>query len=203
VTRSPSLRRLAGLTALIGGIVWFAHTVLLATRPVGCVGAACFEGGRTHRDTEDIAWVLLIAVLLLAVSIGSGLSRGLKPGRRLRFAALVLWGSGAALLVLGLVLNGGRSTGASLWWLHDSDTLGRLLPVLGTLAFGFGMLSAGSHRWLAVLLIVAAILGFGFNAQDERTLLSLPIGMAWGAFGLVVLFSSWRREPMLRQSILD
>lgn len=196
--RSHRSSRLAGSTAILGGVVWLGHTVLLATRPVGCVGQACFEGGRTHRDSEDIAWILLVAVLPLAVSIGSDLSRGGRSGWRLRSAALVLYGSGVALLVLGLVVNRGRSTGASLWWLHDSDTLARLLPVLGTLAFGLGILRTGTHRWLAVLFVTAAIFGLGFNAQDERTLLSLPIGVAWVILGLVVLSASGPREPKSR-----
>ena len=192
--RSERLRRLTGWSAVVGGVVWLAHTTLLAIRPPGCVGAACFDGVRSHRDTEDIAWILLVAVLLLAASIASDLERDGGRGRRIRAAALVLCATGAALLVLGLVVNRGRSTGASLWWLHDSDTLGRVLPVLATLAFGLGVARIATYRWVAALLVVAALLGLAFNAQDDRTLLSLPVGAAWIAFGLVVL-----RRPELRR----
>jgi hypothetical protein len=169
--------------------------VLLALRPVGCVGAACAEGDRSHRGTEDIAWILLAAVLLLAGSIAAHRSRDARPGRRLHSAALALCGTGAALLVLGLILNAGDSAGAPLWWLHDSDALGRLLPVLGTVLFGLGILRTGGHRWLAGSLVVAGLVGLAFNAQDERTLLSLPVGVAWIAFGLVALQSSRLRRP--------
>jgi hypothetical protein len=200
VDRSDPRRRLAGWSALLGGGVWLAHTALLASRPMGCVGAACFEGGRTHRDTEDIAWILLVSVALLTVAIASDVSRDVGRGRRMRSAALALCGTGAALLVLGLVVNQGRSTGASLWWLHDSDTMGRLLPVLATLVLGIGMFSSGADRWLAALLVLAALLGLAFNAQDERTLLSVPVGLAWTALGVVILSSSRasRATPMRR-----
>ena len=163
------------------------HTLLLAVRPLGCVGAECFGTGRGQRESEDIAWILLVAVALLTVAIASDLARRVERGRRLRLAALVLYGCGAALLVVGLIVNRGSSTGAPLWWLHDSDTLGRLLPVLGTLAFGLGLLRAGADRVLAWAFVVAALLGFAFNAQDWRALLSVPIGLVWIAFGLFLL----------------
>lgn len=194
--RLGPFRRFAGASALLGGMAWLGHTVLLATRPIGCVGAACFQEGRSHRGTEDIAWILLAAVLMLAASIASHLFLGVQRGRSLQAAALVLCATGAALLALGVVVNRGRSTGAPLWWLHDSDSLGRLLPVLGTLVLGLGILRTGAHRWLAALLVVAALVGLAFNAQDERTLLSLPVGAAWIAFGLQVL-SSGRRDAGL------
>lgn len=190
-------RPFAGWSALLGGTVWLGHTALLALRPVGCVGAACAEGDRTHRGTEDIAWILLAAVLLLAGSIASHRSRDGGPGRRLQSAALALCGTGGALLVLGLILNARHSTVAPLWWLHDSDALGRLLPVLGTVLFGLSMRRTEAHRWLAAGLVLAGLVGLAFNAQDERTLLSLPLGVAWIAFGLVVLRSSRLRTDGL------
>jgi energy-coupling factor transporter transmembrane protein EcfT len=157
--------------------------VLLAVRPVGCVGEACFELGRRHRESEDLAWVLLISVLLLAVSAGIAVHQregGRTAWRRTAFALLLL---GAVLLVLGLFMNASFAAGSPLWLLHDSDTLGRMLPVVGTLAAGVGLAASPGARWLAPVLIGTALIGLGFNAQDERTLLSIPVGLAWIAYG--------------------
>lgn len=87
--------------------------MLLATRPLGCVGEACFERLRRHRDSEDLAWVMLLSVFLLAVGVGRSPRR---DARRSRFmgASLVLLALGAALLVLGLIVSRGSSAGAPL-----------------------------------------------------------------------------------------
>lgn len=157
--------------------------MLLSVRPVGCVGEACFEVGRGHRESEDLAWLLLSSVLLLA--LGTGLAGRQRGGARTpwRMTAFVLLLVGAVLLVVGLFMNASSPAGSPLWWLHDSDTLGRILPVAGTMAAGVSMATIPGARWLAFLLIGSALLGLGFNAQDERTLLSIPVGLAWVAYG--------------------
>ncbi len=187
---------LSGISAVLGGSLWLVHTILLAVRPLGCVGEACFQGGRHHRDSEDIAWVLLVSVLLLAVSAGSAPSRDRRV-RPFLTASFVLLSLGAALLALGLVVNRGSSDGSPLWWLHDSDTLGRIVPVLGTLTAGIGMLRDGTPRWLPTLFILAAAASFGVNIQDERVLLGLPAGLAWAALGVHVLLTRRRRPATL------
>ncbi|MDQ4137340.1 MAG: hypothetical protein M3116_00635 [Actinomycetota bacterium] len=176
--------RLAGASAVPGGIVWATHALLLAARPVGCVGDVCSEVGRHHRESEDLAWVLLVSVLLLTMSTGWAARRPESPGGRLRVAALLLMALGAVLLAIGLFVNASSPGGSEFWWLHDSDTLGRLVPVAATFVTGVGMLGRRDARWLAAILVVAAVIGFGFNAQDERTLLSIPIGLAWIVYGI-------------------
>ena len=183
---------LSGISAVLGGSLWLVHTMLLAVRPLGCVGQSCFEGGRHHRDSEDIAWVLLVSVLLLAVSVWAAPGRDGRP-RRLLSASFVLLTVGSALLVVGLIVNRGSSDGSALWWLYDSDTLGRIVPVLGTLMAGIGMLRDGTPRWLPALFIVAAAASLGVNIQDERVLLGLPVGLAWAARGVHLLLT--RRRP--------
>jgi hypothetical protein len=182
---------LSGISAVLGGSLWLVHTILLAARPLGCVGEACFDGIRTHRDSEDIASLMLVSVLMLAVSVGTAL----RHGRRDPFlvASFVLLTLGAALLALGIIVNRGSSDGSALWWFHDSDTLGRIVPVLGTAMAGIAMLRAGTPRWLPALFIIAAATSFGVNIQDERALLSLPIGVAWAALGLRALLKESSR----------
>ncbi|WP_210505734.1 hypothetical protein [Naasia sp. SYSU D00057] len=184
--RVRSASSLTGISAVLGGSLWVGHTILLAVRPLGCVGQACFEGARRHRESEDIAGLLLVSVLLLAVSVAAALREDGRLGR-FRLASLVLLVLGAALLALGIAVNRGSSDGATLWWLHDSDTLGRIVPVLGTLMAGIAMLRDGTPRWLPALFLLAAAASFGVNIQDERALLGLPVGVAWAALGAHVL----------------
>jgi hypothetical protein len=182
--RSTSLLSgISAISAVLGGSLWAVHAILLAMRPLGCVGQACFEGFRGHRDSEDIAWVLLVSVLLLALSVGAAPRRDGRI-RPVLVAPFVLLTLGAALLTLGIIVNRGSSDGSALWWLHDSDTLGRIVPVLGTLIAGIAMLRDGTPRWLAALFLVAAAASFGVNVQDERALLGVPVGVAWAAFGV-------------------
>jgi hypothetical protein len=184
---------LSGVSAVLGGSLWTLHTILLAVRPAGCVGQACFEGVGRHRESEDAAWVLLVSVLLLAVSMAAAPRRA---GRRdaLLTASLLLLALGAVLLALGLLVNGAFPSGSPLWWLHDSDALGRLVPVLGTLVAGIAMLRSGAPRWEPSLFIAAAVASLAVNVQDERVLLGLPVGVAWAALGAHVLLSTRRSD---------
>ncbi|WP_207454159.1 hypothetical protein [Desertivibrio insolitus] len=176
-----SLRILPGAAALLGGLAWVVHALLLAVRPLGCVGGACFAGVLRHRESEDIAWLLLVAVLLLAAAAGVAARSG--RARRRWTASLLLLLAGAALLVVGLFVNRGASDGSPLWWLHDSDTLGRLLPVAGAFAAGLALWGEASRR-LALLFLGAAAVGLFVNVQDHRVLLDLPIGLAWVVLGV-------------------
>lgn len=90
------------------------------------------------------------------------------------------------LLALGLVVNASLHD-SPLWWLHDSDTLGRFLPVLGGLLAGMGVLRGRVlPRWAGLALLAGAALSFGFNVQNARVLLVLPLGLAWVGFGYTV-----------------
>ncbi|MCZ2860808.1 hypothetical protein [Blastococcus sp. VKM Ac-2987] len=82
-------------------------------------------------------------------------------------------------------MNAALPGDSPLWWLHDTDSLGRLVPVAGALLTGVGGLRAGgSWRWSGSALIVAALVSLPFNAQDDRVLLSVPLGVAWLAWGI-------------------
>lgn len=95
-----------------------------------------------------------------------------------------------AALSLGLVINAALPGDSPLWWLHDSDSMGRLLPVLGTVAAGVA--AVRGHwlgRWQGVLLIGSALASFGFNAQIDRILFTVPLGAAWTVVGSSRLLS--------------
>ena len=178
------MTRPAQAASLLGGAVWALHGLLLAGRPTGCVAEACLLPGASSRPSEDLAPVFLAATLLLAVA-ATGLGRDAPRSRRsvAHVGAVLLW-VGVALLALGLVVNGVVDGDSPLWWLHDTDSLGRLFPVAGSLLVGIALLGRGSLRTLAgAALAVAALVALPFNAQDGRVLLNVPLGVAWAAAG--------------------
>ena len=199
VSTTPRLRW-AGLGALLGGALWAVHALLLARRPEGCVADACHEVlAPNARPTEDLAWLYLLAVALLAGA--AGLLAGVEHGRGrtpARVAAALLT-AGAAVMAIGLVVNAALVGDSPLWWLHDSDSLGRFLPVAGGLAAGVGALRGGRlPSWAGVTLVATALLSLGFNAQDDRVLLPLPLGLAWAATGAVLLLRAREEAPAAR-----
>jgi hypothetical protein len=170
---------------VFGGAVWILHALWLSARPEGCVGAGCWFPGASNRPSEDLAWVFLLSVVALAVA-GSRLAGGPSASGRGSFRAgtALLW-IGAVLLAVGIAVNAALPGDSPLWWLHDTDSLGRFVPVAGTLLMGVGGLRAGGPlRWSGTALIVAALVSLPFNAQDDRVLLSVPLGVVWLALGI-------------------
>lgn len=184
----------AGASWVIGGSVWTTHVVLLFLRPVGCIADQCGSSG-PHRPTEDLLWLFAIAVASVAVGM---LIVPVRPGARgslFRWAALILTFAGAAAVALGVAMNAVAEGGSPLWWLHDSDSLGRALPVLGSIAAGVAALRGHWLRpWLGIVLIVASLLCLGFNAQTDRILWAVPLGVAWLLAGVITLSASAPRH---------
>ncbi len=181
--------------AMVGGGIWAAHAVVLSRRPPGCVSEDCWATGASHRPSEDLAWLLLLAVVALAVAVGRLGAERRERGRRLiRGGSVLLW-TGTALLAGGLVVNAVLPGGSPLWWLHDTDTLGRLVPVAGAFVTGLGITrSRHPSPWGGVVLVFASLVALPFNAQDDRALLSVPLGVAW-----VVTGAWWAARPGVRE----
>jgi hypothetical protein len=113
----------------------------------------------------------------------------------MRAGTALLW-IGAVLLAAGIIVNAALPGDSPLWWLHDSDSLGRLVPVVGALLTGVGGLRTGGPlRWSGSALIIAALVSLPFNAQDDRVLLSVPLGVAWLALGI-----SWAMRTKVPQA---
>ena len=184
---------------MVGGGIWAAHAVILNRRPPGCASNDCWATGASHRPSEDLAWLLLPAVVALAVAVGrlsrEGWHRG---GRLIRAGGVLLW-VGAGLLAGGMVVNAALPGDSPLWWLHDTDTLGRLVPVAGAFIGGWGIVrSRCPSSWVGALLVVASVVAVPFNAQDDRALLSVPLGLAW-----VVTGAWWATRPSVREEGRD
>jgi hypothetical protein len=192
MTRSdPAL--VPAVAGISGAVIMAVHAVLIAVRPEGCVGQAC-SGGAAHRGSEDISWLFLIAVALLAFAVAG--SRTLPRWGRIATATTLA--VGAILLGIGLAINRGSSYGNPLWWLVDSDTLGRFVPLIATGIAGVAVLRSPVPRaWVAYLLLAAFVIGLPFNIQDWRVLLNLPMAAAWAVLFAVTLASARRSAGMM------
>ncbi len=66
---------------------------------------------------------------------------------------------------------------------------GIVAVIAGLVGVGFAVLRAGLvPRPVGALLVAGAAVMLGFNEQDERVLLALPLGVAWMALGYALWF---------------
>lgn len=187
---APDRRSMVAAFFVAGGVLWVVHALSLATRPRGCVAEGC-DVGPAARQTEDISWLLLIFVVLVAVATTVLGRRGSYSGLRWVRAGAGLCIAGVVALAIGIVINVALVGDSPLWWLHDSDSLGQFLPVGGALVAGVGVWRGRLLRpWAGLLLILGALVSLGFNAQNERVLLVVPLGLAWAALGYATLVST-------------
>ena len=178
-------RIISGTCFIIAGSLWTLHAVVLNSRPEGCIASQCTLSGSSARPTEDLLWLFLLSVSSLGVAMLTATTDEGAQGRAARLTATGLVLAGVAALGLGLVINASLTGDSPLWWLHDSDSLGRLLPMFGTLAAGIAAIRGNwLRRWHGALLVASFIVSLGFNAQNDRILFTVPLGLMWTAIGL-------------------
>lgn len=176
---------ISALAFTIGGVLWALHALVLNSRPEGCIGTRCTTGAGPARSTEDLLWLFAISVSALATGMLTAATDEGTRGRTARLVGTSLALAGVAALSLGLVVNAALAGDSPLWWLHDSDSLGRLLPMLGSLAAGIAAFRGHwLERWHGVLLVLSVTVSLGFNAQTDRILLTVPLGVSWTVIGL-------------------
>lgn len=189
-------RTISGTCFIIAGSLWALHAVVLNSRPEGCIASQCTISGSSARPTEDLLWLFLLSVSSLGLGM---LTAGTDEGARGRAARLTATGlvlAGVAALSLGLVINASLTGDSPLWWLHDSDSLGRLLPMLGTLAAGIAAIRGNwLRRWHGALLVASFVVALGFNAQNDRILFTVPLGLMWTAIGLHGIWPRHQQHP--------
>jgi hypothetical protein len=193
------LRRWAGPTAALGGVLWAAQAVIVASLPEGCVATDCDLPGRSMRDSSAAAPLSIVAAGLIALGVVDLVGRARHVGR---FGMLGRFGvraiaAGAALLVTGGLVQ-------ALFFGGDFPYMPLLVIPAGlALVIGFLLLGVAVRRarvlprWAGTLLIVGTLAMLGFNDQDGRALLAVPFGVAWVATGYA-LWSGRGGQPVER-----
>lgn len=156
----PAGLRRAGAVAAAGGLLW-------ALAGLGFY-AAPYVSELGYKDTGSIA-------LLAAIAAGmTGLAAVLLV-RRMADRSVAMRRSAAVILIGAL--------GLALPW---PVVLGGFFSiVIGTLAYGL----IGASRLGAAYLLVAlgALVALGFNTEDHRALMLIPLGAAWVVAGAMTI----------------
>ncbi len=157
----------AGLGALVGGGIWVASGLL--------INASKFDPSTGYREASAAILVLVVGAVVTGVA-AVALATTSPTGRK----------AGIAMVVLGLLI--------ALPW---------PLPVVGlfgyaaaTIAFG-NVFTRDYGQLLGIPLAIAGLLLPAMNLQDERALLTIPLGLAWLAIGALVIL---RPAPTLTRA---
>ncbi|MDP9380876.1 MAG: hypothetical protein M3Q29_12145 [Chloroflexota bacterium] len=188
-----------GVAAMMGGALWSAWAVLVSLKPEGCIAAECDLPGRSARSYDDLAPVLILAVVLIGAGVVAVAMMARAAGRfgRLGRAGLILGVLGAFALAASLLVQ-------TLFYEGDFPLMptfvipGGLALAVGFLLFGISLLRV-LPRWAGVLLVLGALAMLGVNDQNERVLLAIPFGIAWMAVGYVLW--SGKGEPQATAAV--
>ena len=179
-----SLIRWAGLAAMVGGALWVIVTIIHASKPRGCIAEEC--AFRSMRESGALDGILTLLSVLLMVAGAAGvvvLARRSGHFGRLGRVGMFVGAVGAALLVSTTLIQA-IAFGGDFPLMPHFVIPGLLALVVGFLLVGIAILRAGVlARWVAVLVIVGALLMLGANEQTGRVLLMIPFGVAWVAVG--------------------
>jgi len=157
--RGRGLRRAGGLAA-VGGVLW-------GLGGLGFHGAPYID----NLGVKDSGSVVLLASAAAALT---GVAAAMLVNR-LADRSVLLWGSAAAIL-LGAI-------GLMLPW--PNVVIGFFGVILGTVLFG--LVGAASLGPVSLLVGVGALVALGFNTEDDRALLLIPLGMAWVVVGAAMV----------------
>lgn len=175
-----------GLAIILAGVLWMAFALVLSSQPQGCVGSACDLPGQSYRSWGTLSLTLLIAAVLLLIGGMVAVARYAwnQPGFGIvGRVGLLLSTVGGALIASGTAIQ-------ALFFNGDFPLMPFFI-IPGWLALSIGSLLLGGAllrtrmvpRWVGVLLLLSALLLFGFNDQDVQVLLAVPLGLSWVVVG--------------------
>jgi hypothetical protein len=157
--RTAGSRR-AGALAALGGLFW-------AIASLGFYGAP-YVGDLGYKDSGAVVLLGVTAAVLTG-------SAAVMVTHRVGDRSVLLWASAAAIPLGGI--------GLALPW--PVLLLGFFSIVLGTLVFG--LFGASRIAPAYILVGVGALLALGFNTEDDRALLLVPLGIAWMIVGALTI----------------
>jgi hypothetical protein len=150
--------------------------VLMALRPPGV------EGG-PHREASDLGALMTTAVVLAVAGLAALPALEADRGGRWGQAGAVAALAGAAVGLLGGL---GEAAGLDDLWM--AVVLGLLAVQLASALLGVWALRSGRLPRAPAALLVASSLAFvvGFNTEDARALMGVPIGATWAWVGYLL-----------------
>ena len=158
----PGPRTIAGsVGALVGGALWIAGGLAL--------NAAPFTPSDGYRESEGAVLIFAIAALISALA-AIALAGSSRTRRR----------SGVAMLVMAPLIL--------LPW--PIVVFGLLGTAVVACAYGIALVRE-ENRLVGFVLALSALAFTSLNTEDERALLSIPLGLAWLAIGAIALLRRW------------
>ena len=157
--RTPLRIRVAAAVAALGGAIWVVAGLAF-------LGSSIIPG-LGYKDSS-LAVVIAIAAASVTGIAASMISRSLSGPH------VVLSISAASIVFGGLAMT--------LPW--PVVALGYFTAMIATVLFG--LIATPRLGLIGIVLAVGALLALGFNTEDQRALLLVPLGAGWLLFGLVL-----------------
>jgi hypothetical protein len=152
--------------AILGGGLWIASGLLMHTTRV--------DASLGYKSVDFAILLLVLGAIATAVAaIHVAWSGPREPGMRT---------AAGLMLPLAFVI-------ATPWPILLIGFFGYALAVV---AFG-GRIALGGRPWLGLPLVISGLVLTSVNTEDERALLTIPLGLAWIALGA---FAALRGVPV-------
>lgn len=170
---NPHIVRGVAICSGLGGLFLVGYAILMNLKPRGCIAEECV--GRSYREAGPMDSILFLAAIGLIIATAVGLFQmhrfGGRGSRAVRIAALVA----AVSLLIGVGLT------PVFFYLALAALISAVLAFAAT---GAGLMrSSVLPAWSGALLIVASLLLFGANTENEQILFVIPFGITWIILG--------------------
>lgn len=195
--------RLAGVAAMIGGVLCALAAGLHNLEPIGCIGLQC-ETRAMRSATGFVPLAGSAASLLILVGIAGMTLLARRSGRHRKLAntGLIAAAVGFVVLFTGALIQTAFFSG-DFPGMPYFVIPGLLAVIAGLLMIGAFILRSGVlPRWLGIFFVVSTVALLAANEQTPAVLLAIPFGLAMVAAGYFMWArgGSYAATPATRSS---